>query len=68
MRYEAKHKYFKRIANVIGNFKNVEKTVAFRHQRMMCYKMTCESFIEGNAAYGVGTYNNTYVIHNAVSL
>ena len=33
MRYEAKHKYFKGIANVIGNFKNVEKTVAFRHQR-----------------------------------
>ena len=27
MHYEAKHKYFKKIAMFIGNFKNVEKTV-----------------------------------------
>lgn len=57
MRYEAKHKYFKGIATVIGNYKNVEKTVASRHQRNMCYKMTCcTNFIQGNDTYGSGMY------------
>ena len=41
MRYEGKHKYFKKLLNVIGNYKNVEKTLATRHQRHMCFKMTC---------------------------
>ena len=53
MRYETKHKYFKKIAMLIGNFKNVEKTVAYRHQRAMCHKMTCcTHFLGGNTAYG----------------
>jgi hypothetical protein len=37
MRFEAKHQYFKHIARVIGNFKNLSKSLAFRHQRHMCY-------------------------------
>ena len=28
MRFEAKHSYFKRIAGVVRNFKNIEKTIA----------------------------------------
>ena len=40
MRYEAKHRYFKQIAKVIGNFKNIAKTVAQRHQRYMCYVLS----------------------------
>ena len=40
MRYEAKHRYFKQIAKVIGNFKNIAKTVAHRHQRYMCYVLS----------------------------
>ena len=57
MRYEAKHKYFKKIAQVIGNFKNIEKTVAVRHQRFMCYKMTCcINFLEEESDFGPGRY------------
>ena len=55
MRYEAKHRYFKGIAQTVGNFKNIEKTVATRHQRHMCYKMTCTTnYLGGENAYGSG--------------
>ena len=54
MRYEAKNKYFKEIAT-IGNFKNIGKTVSSRHQRYMCYRMTCtDNFLGGETTYGVG--------------
>ena len=55
MRYEAKNKYFKKIATSIGNFKNIGKTDASRHQRYMCYRMTCtEHFFGVETVYGVG--------------
>ena len=37
MRYEAKHSYFKRLAKNAYNFKNIAKTLAKRHQHLMCY-------------------------------
>ena len=37
MRYEAKHKYFKQLANTIGNFINLPYTLAMRHQFLQCY-------------------------------
>ena len=40
MRYEAKHWYFKQIAEVTGNLNNIAKTVAQRHQRYMCYVLS----------------------------
>lgn len=40
MRYEAKHQYFKRWATIMGNFKNIAKTLAMHHQRYMCYHQT----------------------------
>ena len=43
MRYEAKHSYFKRMAHVVHNFKNISKSVAKRHQRLMCYRMSDKS-------------------------
>lgn len=42
MRYEAKHSYFKHLARVLCNFKNIAKTLAHHHQQYMCYQM-CES-------------------------
>ena len=61
MRYEAKNKYFKKISGVVGNFINIEKTVAHRHQRAMCYKMTCTTnFLEGGVAYGSGNAQHNY--------
>ena len=55
MRYEAKHRYFKKIVQTLGNFINVPKTVATRHQRYMCYKMTCSTnFLREENGYGTG--------------
>ena len=59
MRYEARYKYFKKIGQILGNFKNIEKTVAVRHQRHMCYKMTCcNNFLGGENEFGPGIIIN----------
>ena len=36
-RFEAKHKYFKHLANVIGNFTNICYSLSLRHQFRQCY-------------------------------
>ena len=38
MRYEAKHQYFKRWATIMGNFKNIAKTLVIHHQKYLCYQ------------------------------
>ena len=38
IRYEAKHSYFKKIAQHTGNFINLPWTVGFRHQMLQCYE------------------------------
>lgn len=66
MRYEAKNKCFKKTALVIGNFKNIVKTVATRHQRSMCQKMIdTDSFLGRGTAYGVGMIA-TFVLANKI--
>jgi len=37
MRYEAKHQYFKSVANTLGNFINIAHTLSSRHQMLQCY-------------------------------
>ena len=37
MRYEAKHSYFKKLTQHIGNYKNLPLTLAKRHQLKQCY-------------------------------
>lgn len=37
MRFEAKHSYFKSLAHRVKCFKNIPKTLADRHQHLMCY-------------------------------
>ena len=39
MRYEAKHSYFNSLAKNAYNFKNIAKTLAKRHQHLMCYHL-----------------------------
>ena len=59
MRFEGKHKYFKKMAQTLGNFKNIAKTVAVRHQYYMCYKMTCSvQFLGTENVYGSGNAYN----------
>nr|XP_012220641.1 PREDICTED: uncharacterized protein LOC105671240 [Linepithema humile] len=38
MRFESKHNYLKDLSNKLKNFKNVCKTLAFRHQQDMLFK------------------------------
>ncbi|XP_067300110.1 uncharacterized protein [Pseudorasbora parva] len=40
LRFEAKHQYFKRVARVLGNFKNITKTLARRHQFRQCWEQS----------------------------
>jgi len=37
LRYEAKHKYFKKLSQSIGNYINLPWTLASRHQMLQCY-------------------------------
>lgn len=32
-------RYFKRWAKIMGNFKNIAKTLAMHHQRNLCYEL-----------------------------
>lgn len=38
MRYEAKHSYFKRLLQNLGNFINIPWTLGSRHQKWQCYQ------------------------------
>ena len=56
MRYEAKHSYFKRLAQSMGNFINVPYSLAMRHQFLQCYDSTDDAEILGaGLTVGPGT-------------
>ena len=60
MRFEAKHSYFKKMAQTLGSYKNVAKTVSTRHQYYKCYKMACSvKFLGVENTYGSGNVNST---------
>lgn len=46
MRFEGKHRFFKRIVHDTLNFKHVLKTLATRHQHMMAYYLSAPSFFK----------------------
>jgi len=57
----------RKLPRILGNFINIGKTVATRHQRYMCYKMTCSTnFLGEDTAFGTGiqvhTCNSLYCI------
>ena len=45
MRYEAKHSYFKKLIQNLGNFKNVSWSLAKRHQYLSCYYHQADEFL-----------------------
>ena len=51
MRMEAKHNWFKKIAQ-IGNFKNIALSLARRHQRLMCLYLNQEDFFGNHPIHG----------------
>ena len=44
MRFEGKHRFFKKVVHDTMNFKNVLKTMATRHQNMIAYHLSSPSF------------------------
>lgn len=61
MRFEAKHRHFKRIAKVVGNFINIAKTLSHRHQRYMCHKLSSPSnYLKDSVEFGPGKYNEPF--------
>ena len=44
MRFEGKHKFFKKVVQDAQNFKNVPMTLAVRHQKAVSYQLDCSSF------------------------
>lgn len=48
MRFEAKHQYFKKIANSSRNFRNISWTLAKRHQMLQCYERCGEKGFESD--------------------
>lgn len=67
MRFEAKNSYFKRLAQSIGNFKNVCKTVAIRHQRLSCYNLADSSiFVNEITESGKGWSLSVWIMPNNI--
>ncbi|KAL1255350.1 hypothetical protein QQF64_013411 [Cirrhinus molitorella] len=54
MRFEAKHGFFKRLAHITCNFKNICKTMAFRHQMLLCYSLLSEHLFTHHKEVGPG--------------
>ena len=64
MRYEAKHSYFKKLAQSVGNFINLPWTVAMRHQMLQCYEYSSDnSIIDRNPEVGPGKDKDTCNYH-----
>lgn len=61
MRFEAKHNYFKTISHITCNFRNICKTMAFRHQMTQCYHFLSGTMFEQNLEVGPG---NTELLAN----
>lgn len=43
MRFEGKHNYFKDLAHRLKCFKNIPKSLASRHQRLVCYHFAADN-------------------------
>ena len=60
MRYEAKHSYFKDIAQKTKCFKNIPKSLAERHQRLVCYHFHGSKSLVKEFKTGKGTCMSCY--------
>ena len=56
MRFEAKHSYFKKLVDKLNNFKNIDYSLAKRHQALQAYLLETSSGSLFNKAvqYGPG--------------
>ena len=56
MRYESKHSYFKDLAQKTKCFKNIPKSLAERHQRLVCYHFHQSKALVKEIETGKGTF------------
>lgn len=61
MRLEARHIFLKHVSNVKCNFKNICKTMTFRHQVMQCYNFLSGTILSHNTEVGPG--NTTFLLN-----
>jgi len=54
MRFEAKHSFVKRLSHVNCNFKNVTKTMAYRHKMMLCFQLLTGRLFKKETEIGSG--------------
>ena len=62
MRFEGKNNYFKDLAHRVKCFKNIPKTLAVRHQRLVCYQLASgNSTFFKDTAIGPGTQEDSHI-------
>ncbi len=58
MRFEAKHNYFKKLVDKVNNFKNIDYSLARRHQALQAYLLQSGGgFYKVSLEQGPGLYN-----------
>lgn len=56
MRFEAKHKFFKRLGHIVCNYRNILKTLSNRQQMFLCYNlMSGKDLVERDVEVGPGS-------------
>lgn len=55
MRFEAKHNFSRRLSHVVCNFKNIQKTLAYRNQINLCCNMMSRKTFNDNTEIGPGS-------------
>ena len=59
MRYEAKHRYFKKLAQSIGSYKNCAYTLAYRHQLQQAHNLIVGKMFSDRLEVGPGSSKNS---------
>ncbi|XP_047143709.1 uncharacterized protein LOC105850147 isoform X1 [Hydra vulgaris] len=68
MRFEAKHNFFKRIAHIVWNFRNIAYTLAFRHQLAQCSQWWKKTGFKQSLVVGTFTETLLYLVPNGETI
>ena len=63
MCFEAKHNFFKRLSHIVCNFRNICKTMEYRHQYAQCYRFYMNKDIN-ESAVEVGTGRTASLVND----
>ncbi|XP_065655080.1 uncharacterized protein LOC136081591 [Hydra vulgaris] len=68
MRFEAKHNFFKRLAHIVCNFRNIAYTLAFRHQLAQCSQWWKKTGFKQSLIVGTFTEILLYLVPNGETI